>query len=64
MYYFFFFLCQAIAEVIGNKTDNHVRSFYNNYKRRFNLESVLQEYEQAKAEKVKISKAVRLSSPI
>ena len=44
---------QAIAEVIGNKTDAHIRSFYNNYKRRYNLESVLEEFKQAKVEQVR-----------
>ena len=43
---------QAIAEVIGNKTDAHIRSFYNNYKRRYNLESVLEEFKQTRAEQV------------
>ena len=36
---------KAIAEVIGNKTESHIRSFFVNYRRRFNLDEVLQEYE-------------------
>lgn len=36
---------QAIAEVIGTKTEVHMRSFFVNYRRRFNLDAVLQEYE-------------------
>ena len=36
---------KAIAEVIGNKTESHLRSFFVNYRRRFNLDEVLQEYE-------------------
>lgn len=36
---------KAIAEVIGNKTEVHVRSFFVNYRRRYNLDGVLQEYE-------------------
>ena len=35
----------AIADVIGNKTEAHVRSFFGNYRRRYNLDEVLQEYE-------------------
>ncbi|XP_041106951.1 REST corepressor 3 isoform X1 [Polyodon spathula] len=36
---------QAIAEVIGNKTVGQVKNFFVNYRRRFNLEEVLQEWE-------------------
>lgn len=36
---------KAIAEVIGNKTDVHVRAFFINYRRRYNLDEVLAEYE-------------------
>ncbi|XP_054261661.1 REST corepressor 1 isoform X2 [Macrosteles quadrilineatus] len=36
---------QAIAEVIGTKTEVHMRSFFVNYRRRFNLDAVLTEYE-------------------
>lgn len=35
----------AIAEVIGTKTEAHVRSFFVNFKRRYNLDEVLAEYE-------------------
>ncbi|KAL5008975.1 hypothetical protein ScPMuIL_014556 [Solemya velum] len=35
----------AIAEVIGNKTEAHVRSFFVNFRRRYNLDEVLSEYE-------------------
>lgn len=36
---------QAIADVIGNKTVGQVRNFFVNYRRRFNLDEVLQEWE-------------------
>ncbi|XP_077998977.1 REST corepressor 1-like isoform X2 [Glandiceps talaboti] len=36
---------QAIADVVGNKTIPQVRSFFVNYRRRFNLDQVLEEYE-------------------
>lgn len=36
---------QAIADVIGNKTVGQVKNFFVNYRRRFNLEDVLQEWE-------------------
>lgn len=35
----------AIAEVIGTKTEAHLRSFFVNYRRRYNLDAVLKEYE-------------------
>ena len=36
---------QAIAEVLGTKTESHVRSFYVNYRRKYNLDSAMKEYE-------------------
>ena len=36
---------KVIADVIGTKTESHVRSFYVNYRRRYNLDSALKEYE-------------------
>jgi len=35
----------TIAEVIGTKTESHVRSFFVNYRRRYNLDNALKEYE-------------------
>lgn len=35
----------VIAEVIGTKTESHVRSFFVNYRRRYNLDNALKEYE-------------------
>lgn len=35
----------AIADVIGTKNESHLRSFFVNYKRRYNLDTVLKEYE-------------------
>lgn len=40
---------KAIAEVIGSKSEPLVRSFYVNYKRRYNLDEVFAEYEREKA---------------
>lgn len=37
---------KAIAETIGNKTESHLRSFFVNYRRRYNLDDVLAEYEK------------------
>lgn len=37
---------KAIADVIGNKTEAHIRSFFVNYRRRYNLDEVLEEYEK------------------
>lgn len=36
---------QAISEVIGNKTEAHVRSFFVNFRKRYNLDEVLAEDE-------------------
>ncbi|KAA0712550.1 REST corepressor 3 [Triplophysa tibetana] len=36
---------QAIADVIGNKTVGQTKNFFVNYRRRFNLDEVLQEWE-------------------
>uniref|UniRef100_A0A1B6CTF4 REST corepressor n=3 Tax=Clastoptera arizonana TaxID=38151 RepID=A0A1B6CTF4_9HEMI len=36
---------RAIAEVIGTKTEAHMRSFFVNYRRRYNLDTVLIEHE-------------------
>ena len=35
----------AMAEVVGNKTVNQCRNFFVNYRRRFNLLQILEEYE-------------------
>jgi len=36
---------KAIAEVIGTKTEAHLRSYFVNYRRRYNLDNVLKEFE-------------------
>jgi len=36
---------KSISEILGTKTEQHVRSFFVNYKRRFNLDTILKEYE-------------------
>ena len=36
---------KAISEMIGNKLEAHVRSFFINFRRRYNLDEVLAEYE-------------------
>ena len=36
---------KTVAEILGTKTEAHLRSFFVNYKRRYNLEAVLKEYE-------------------
>ena len=53
---YFFALCagvrkygkdfKAISEVIGNKSETLVRSFFVNYRRRYNLDEVFAEYEK------------------
>lgn len=37
---------KSIAEVLGNKTEHHVRSFFVNYRKRYNLDMVLKDYEK------------------
>lgn len=36
---------KVIAEILGTKTEAHVRSFFVNYKRRYNLDDALKEHE-------------------
>lgn len=36
---------QAMAEVLGNKSVGQCRNFFVNYRRRYNLQEVLDEYE-------------------
>ncbi|XP_053668674.1 REST corepressor 3 [Anopheles marshallii] len=38
---------QAIADTLGSKTETQVRTFFMNYRRRFNLDAVLKEFEAA-----------------
>lgn len=35
----------TIAEIIGTKTESHVRTFYANFRRRYNLDDIVKEYE-------------------
>lgn len=37
---------KAIAEIIGNKTENHVRSFFVTYRKRYNLDAIFKEWEE------------------
>ncbi|XP_018322383.1 REST corepressor 1 isoform X2 [Agrilus planipennis] len=37
---------KSIAEVLGNKTEHHVRTFFVNYRKRYNLDNVLKDYER------------------
>lgn len=36
---------KSIAEVLGNKTEHHIRTFFINYRKRYELDRVLKEYE-------------------
>lgn len=36
---------KALAEIIGNKSENHVRSFFATYRKRYNLDQALKEWE-------------------
>ncbi|XP_050069216.1 REST corepressor 3-like [Anopheles maculipalpis] len=40
---------QAIADTLGTKTETQVRTFFMNYRRRFNLDAVLKEFEATNA---------------
>uniref|UniRef100_A0A182P993 SANT domain-containing protein n=1 Tax=Anopheles epiroticus TaxID=199890 RepID=A0A182P993_9DIPT len=42
---------QAIADALGTKTETQVRTFFINYRRRFNLDAVLKEFEATNAKK-------------
>lgn len=37
---------KTIAETLGTKTESHLRSFFVNYRRRYNLDSVLKDFEK------------------
>lgn len=37
---------QAIAEMLGSKTESQVRTFYLNYRRKYNLDAMVEEFEQ------------------
>ncbi|XP_015834843.1 REST corepressor 2 isoform X1 [Tribolium castaneum] len=37
---------KSIAEVLGNKTEHHVRTFFVNYRKRYNLDNVLKDWEK------------------
>lgn len=37
---------KSIAEVLGNKTEHHVRTFFVNYRKRYNLDGVLKDWEK------------------
>ena len=37
---------KAIADVIGTKNEAHVRMFFISYRKRYNLDAVLKEYEE------------------
>ncbi|KAM4721909.1 REST corepressor 2 [Rhinophrynus dorsalis] len=52
---------QAISEVLGNKTPSQVKTFFISYRRRFNLEEVLKEWE---AEQGHITPTAASDSPI
>jgi len=47
---------KAIAEVIGNKNESLVRSFFVTYRRRFKLDEVLAEYEKEHGEEAKATR--------
>jgi len=47
---------RAIAEVIGNKNESLVRSFFVTYRRRFKLDEVLAEYEKEHGVDVKLQR--------
>lgn len=37
---------KAVADVLENKTESHVRNFFMNYRRRYNLDEVVSHYER------------------
>lgn len=36
---------KAIAEIIGSKTQNHLKLFYSHYRKRYKLDTILQKYD-------------------
>ncbi|KAG5897149.1 hypothetical protein JTB14_020878 [Gonioctena quinquepunctata] len=37
---------KSIADAIGNKTEHHIRTFFVNYRKRYNLDGILKEWEK------------------
>lgn len=37
---------KSIADSLGNKSEQHVRTFFMNYRKRYNLDSILKEWEK------------------
>lgn len=59
----------AIAEIIGTKTEAHLRTFFVNYRRRLNLDSLLKEFDEkqlmaSKQETKSVVDANNLSSKV
>lgn len=52
---------QSIAEIIGTKNESQVNQFYTNYRKKFNLEDIIKEYEanelQEQQQKQKLTEA-------
>lgn len=64
---------QAISDVIGNKSVVQVKNFFVNYRRRFNLDEVLQEWEaehgieaskSSEEEKMEVSSEEGTTTPV
>lgn len=36
---------KAIADIMGTKTQNHLKSFYVHYRKRYQLDTILKEYD-------------------
>ncbi|KAM7349025.1 REST corepressor isoform 1-T5 [Cochliomyia hominivorax] len=53
---------QAIAETLGTKTEAHVKTFYVNHRRRYNLDQIIKKFEADKESNAQASSANTTSS--
>lgn len=54
---------EAVADIIGTKTVQHLRLFYSNNKKRYNLETLIREHDQERSGDSQNSTAGLLNSP-
>lgn len=44
---------QKIAEILGTKNESQINQFYTNYRKKFNLEDILKEFEEKQVQQQK-----------
>lgn len=46
---------KAISELMGTKTPNHLKSFYSHYRKRYQLDKILEDYEAKQNSVIELS---------